>query len=168
MSVMTPGRDAGQRSGARHFIYKTGLCEGTHVMTVEGHLPVEYLATGDRVVTRAGSSIIRHISTRRLKDCPILVKRGTFGPGKPMQDTYLAPDQNVHLRAWRSRTYYGSDQIAVPVSRLTDGDNILWGEHPGELNVYELELEGTEVIYAEGLEVMSAALPENVIRFVAA
>ena len=168
MSVMTKGRNVGQTPGARRFIYKTGLCEGTHVMTVEGNLPVEYLTTDDKVVTRTGSRSIRHIAVRPLKDCPILVKRGALGNGRPMRDLYLAPDQNVHLRDWRGRAYYGSDQIAVPVSRLADGQLIEWGEHPGRLNIYELELDDTEVIYAEGLEVMSAALPENVVRFVAA
>jgi hypothetical protein len=137
-------------------------------MTVEGILPVEYLTTGDRVVTRTGTRTIQHIAVRPLRDCPIMVRRGALGRGRPMQDMYLAPDQNVHLRDWRARKFYGSDQIAVPVSRLEDGDLIAWAEHPGRLNVYELELADTEVIYAEGLEVMSAALPENVVRFVAA
>ena len=97
-----------------------------------------------------------------------MIPRGAFGRGRPMQDLYLAPDQDVHLRDWRGRTYFGSDQISVPVSRLADGETILWGEHPGRLNVYELELDVAEVIYADGMEVMSASLPENVIRFVAA
>lgn len=160
MSEMTTGRETGHGPVKRRFIYKTGLCEGTHVMTQEGSLPVEYLTVGDRVRTRAGCRTIRHVATRPLTDCPIMVKRGSLGRGRPEHDMYLAPDQNVHLRDWRSRTYFGSDQIAVPVSRLTDGENILWGEHPGHLLVYDLELEDTEVIYAEGMEVMSAVLPE--------
>lgn len=168
MSGMTSGRNAGVNPGGRRFIYKTGLCEGTHIMTLEGNLPVEYLVTGDRVVTRNGARPIRHIAVRPLKDCPVLVRRGALGPNRPMQDLFLAPDQHVHLRDWRAKTYCGSDQIAVPVSRLRDGEFIFWGEHPGEINIYELELDEQDIIYADGAEVMSAALPENVVRFVAA
>ena len=76
-----------------------------------------------------------------------------------MADMYLAPDQRVHLRDWRARMLCGSDQLAVPVSRLRDGRHIVQGEHPGELRVYDLEFTQQQVIYAEGVEVMSAALP---------
>ncbi len=65
----------------------------------------------------------------------------------------------MHLRDWRTRVFCGSDQVAVPVSRLHDGQHIVWGEHPGELRVYELEFTHEQVIYAEGVEVMSATLP---------
>ena len=47
MSSRTGGRSAGKPPAARRFIYKTGLCEGTHVMTLQGSLPVEYLVGGD-------------------------------------------------------------------------------------------------------------------------
>ena len=72
---------------------------------------------------------------------------------------YLAPDQGVHLRDWRARMLCGSDQLAVPVSQLHDGKHIVWGEYPGELRVFELEFSHAQVIYAEGVEIMSATLP---------
>ena len=65
----------------------------------------------------------------------------------------------MHLRDWRARVFCGSDQVAVPVSRLHDGKHIVWGEYPGELRDYDLEFTQQQVIYAEGVEVMSAALP---------
>lgn len=159
MSSRTGGRGAGKPPVKRRFIYKTGLCEGTQVMTLQGNLPVEYLAAGDRVVTRNGARTLRHVACRALTDCPICVRRGALGPGRPTADMYLAPDQGVHLRDWCARVLCGSDQAAVPVSRLRDGKHIFWGEHPGELRVYDLEFTREQVIYAEGVEVMSAALP---------
>ncbi len=148
-----------QRRRARTFTYKTGLCEGTSVMTSEGALPVEYLIAGDRIVTASGLRILRHVSARALRDCPIEVRRNALGPGRPAADMLLAPDQPVHLANWRSHRLYGADSVAVPVSRLHDGTHITWGEHPGELLVYDLELESAQVIYAEGMEVMSATPP---------
>ncbi len=159
MSSRTGGRSAGNPPAARRFTYKTGLCEGTHVMTLQGSLPVEYLVGGDRVVTRNSARTLRHVACRALTDCPISVRRGALGPGRPTADMYLAPDQGVQLRDWRARVLCGSDQLAVPVSRLCDGKHIVRGEHPGELRVYELEFTHEQVIYAEGAEVMSATLP---------
>ena len=161
MSSSTGGRNAGKPPAAQRFNYKTGLCEGTQVMTLDGNLPVEYLAAGDRVVTRNGTRTLRHVARRALTDCPVLVRRSALGPGRPAADMYLAPDQGVHLRDWRARVLYGSDQPAVPVSRLRDGEHIVWGEHPSEIHVYDLEFSQAQVIYAEGVEVMSAALPES-------
>ncbi len=159
MSSRPDQRKPGKRAPVRHFIYKTGLCEGTHVMTSEGALPVEYLVAGDRIVTPAGLRTLRHVSARPLRDCPIEVRRGALGPGRPAADMFLAPDQPVRLADWRSHKLYGADSPSVPVSRLQDGEHITWGEHPGEMLVYDLELESEQVIYAEGMEVMSAALP---------
>ncbi len=168
MSSRTPGRSSGLGAGVRRFIYKTGLCEGTNVKTTEGNLPVEYLATGDRVVTATGVHRIRHISTRPLTDCPIEVRRGALGPNRPEQDMLLAPDQFVRLADWRSHKLYGADSAAVPVSRLQDGEHITWGEHPGELLVYDLELESEQVIFAEGMQVMSAPPPAQPAANIAA
>ncbi len=159
MSLRTSGRSAGKRPVRRHFLYKTGLCEGTTIQTQQGDLPVEYLSAGDRVMTRQGMRTVRHITSRILKDCPIQVRRDALGPNRPAQDMYLAPDQGVHLQDWRALRYFGSDQPSVPVSRLHDGERILWGEHPGDLTVYELEFSEEQIIYAEGMEVMSAPAP---------
>jgi hypothetical protein len=168
MAATSTGRTTGQKAGVRRFIYKTGLCEGTNIATREGNLPVEYLTTDDWVKTPSGIHRIRHISTRPLTDCPIEVRRDALGPGRPAHDLYLAPDQPVRLSDWRSHKLFGADRPAVPVSRLEDGQNIQWGEHPGELLVYDLELESEQVIYAEGMQVMSATLPLPVAANVAA
>ena len=168
MSSRPKQHKAAARPAVRHFIYKTGLCEGTHVMTSEGALPVEYLAAGDRIKTPKGLRTLRHVSARPLRDCPIEVRRGALGPGRPAQDMWLAPDQPVRLADWRSHKLFGADTPAVPVSRLQDGEHITWGEHPGEMLVYDLELESEQVIYAEGMEVMSAALPAPIAANIAA
>ncbi len=125
MSSRTLGRKAGQRPGTRRYIYKTGLCEGTHVMTTVGNMPVEYLMAGDRVMTSNGPQVLHHISARLLTDCPIEIRRGSLGHGRPQRDMFLAPDQAIHLSDWRGQRYYGSDQPSVPVSRLQDGEHIL-------------------------------------------
>lgn len=149
-------------------MYKTGLCEGTNVMTLDGNLPVEYLCEGDMVITNNGARPLRGVTAKRLKDCPILVLRSAIGPGRPARDLYLAPDQAVHLRDWCGRVRVGSDQRSVPLARLVDNNFIQWAEHPGELLVYELEFLTQQVFFAEGLEVMSTASPFRVVQGIAA
>lgn len=36
---------------------------GTIVLTMDGALPVEYLSAGDRIITRAGASVLRRVDT---------------------------------------------------------------------------------------------------------
>ncbi|MBU2935504.1 MULTISPECIES: Hint domain-containing protein [Pacificibacter] len=41
--------------------YEDGILRGTHVLTADGTLPVEYLEAGDRIVTRAGMRTLRRL-----------------------------------------------------------------------------------------------------------
>jgi hypothetical protein len=43
--------------------YADGIALGTHVLTADGTLPVEYLEAGDRIVTRSGMRTLRGIDT---------------------------------------------------------------------------------------------------------
>ncbi|WP_287372327.1 Hint domain-containing protein [Oceanithermus sp.] len=169
MSEQARGRNAGHGPGGCHHIHEhdAGLCEGTRVMTLEGNLPVEYLAPGDRIVTRQGARILRRIQVQPLQDGPVVVRRGALGPGLPAAELRLAPAQAVHLRGWRGRRLYGSDLSCVPVARLIDGESICRSEQPEQPNAYRLELDEPAVIYAEGVEVMSAALPVRAVHIAA-
>lgn len=168
MSVMTSGRNAGAMPVRRRFPSSGGLCEGTHVRTLEGDLPVEYLCEGDMIVTRVGARALRRITARPLQDKHILVLRSAIGRGRPARDLYLAPGQAVHLADWHGSRIFGSDQRSIALAKLVDHDFIQWSEHPENLLVYELEFLTQQVFYAEGLEVMSADQPFRVIEGMAA
>ena len=54
---------------ARHILreappHRPGMAPGTIIYTLDGALPVEYLAPGDRIITRAGMRVLRDISVR--------------------------------------------------------------------------------------------------------
>lgn len=40
---------------------KSGLPAGTIILTLDGALPVEYLAAGDHIITRAGARVLRDL-----------------------------------------------------------------------------------------------------------
>ncbi len=132
---------------------KSGLCEGTHIATLAGHLPVEYLSEGDRIITRNGARTLRRITPHALGDCPIEVSKGAFGSARPERDLHLGPEQLVHLKDWNNGALWGSDLSLVAISRLVDQRRIQWGEHPGHLVSFILAFDEDETIFAEGMEI---------------
>ncbi len=132
-------------------------------MTLGGNLPVEYLCTGDMIVTRAGARELRKITARPLSGRPVHVPRGAIGPRRPERDMYLAPGQQVHVRDWTGRRLFGADQRSVPLGQLVDGSSFTWSDLASGQLVYDLEFLTQQVFYAEGMEVMSADQPFRVI-----
>ncbi len=43
-------------------LHTPAIATGTIIYTLDGALPVEYLAPGDRIITRAGMRVLRGIS----------------------------------------------------------------------------------------------------------
>lgn len=131
----------------------TGICEGAHVMTMDGHLPIEYLLLGDRVITDAGARRLQLITAAPVKGCGVLIRKGALGPQRPIDDMYLAPQQRIQLLDWNNGALWGSDQTGVPIERLIDGDRIKWPDRVGPPLTYHLDFGEDVVIYVEGLEV---------------
>ena len=169
MSEMTKGRDDGQRPAMRRGLSESGICKGTRVLTLDGELPVEFLSAGDPIITRNGVFELRHVATRKTKVFrPVLVARNALGHKRPDRELVLAPDQPVHLRDWRARAFFGSDQAYAPVSHLIDGHYIRQSQAKVRLRVFDLEFEDQQVFYAEGVELVSALPPALVRRSLAA
>lgn len=135
-----------------------GLLAGTQVRTLDGLLPVEFLAPGDRIVTRAGSRLLASVSVRRRRGLDLIrIRATTLGHDRPEHDLLLAPDQPVVIRDWRARALYGVDVAAIPAQRLADGEFIL-REPFAEALLFTLRFAEKEVIYAEGLEIFCPAV----------
>ena len=76
-----------------------GVLVGTAVRTLDGVLPVEFLAPGDRIVTRSGAARLIAISTVRRTDAPVIrILASTIGHDRPEVDLCVAPDQPVVIR----------------------------------------------------------------------
>lgn len=168
MSLMADGWNTEDNSVRHHILSTTGLCEGTRVMTLAGHLPVEYLCNGDMIVTRAGARELRKITARPLSGRPVHVPRSALGRRRPERDMYLAPGQAVHVRDWTGKWLFGTDQRSVPMGQLVDDKTVCWSDLASGLLVYDLEFLTQQVFYAEGMEVMSADQPFRVIENIAA
>ncbi|MGL4238307.1 Hint domain-containing protein [Tabrizicola sp.] len=138
-----------------------GLRAGTIVRTLDGLLPVEFLAPGDRIVTRAGARRLVSISVAARKQVDLVrIRASTMGHDRPDQDLFVSPDQPVIIRDWRAKALYNVDVAAIPASRLADGEFIVLETHRN-VKLFTLCFDDDEVIYAEGLELACPAfLPE--------
>ncbi|EAR52238.1 hypothetical protein OG2516_02339 [Oceanicola granulosus HTCC2516] len=136
----------------------TGFCAGTSLMTMDGELPVEHLGAGDRIITRdSGMAVLREVRVRDVELTPIRIKAGSLGHTRPDRDMLIAPDALVHIRDWRAEAMFGARAAMVPARRLIDGEFISPAART-TARVYDLVFDRQHVLYADGLEVASAAV----------
>lgn len=122
-----------------------GLLLGTPVLTLDGELPVEHVFAGDRIVTREGLAVLREVRVRRAILAPIRVQRRSFGPGRPVCDTLLAPEARVHRLG----------RPLAPLQRLICGDRVRV-EPSRDVTLFSLVFDRPRLIYAAGLELLAA------------
>lgn len=144
---------------ARHITPETpcnALVAGCIVLTLDGALPVEYLAPGDRVITRdSGTAILRAVHHRRARLPAVAIAPGSLGHMRPGHEVTLPAAQEVLVRDWRAAALFGASRALVPVSRLADGTHIrAIGEV--DLSLFELHFDRPHILYADGLELASA------------
>lgn len=129
-----------------------GLRAGTHVSTLDGVLPVEFLSAGDRIVTRSGAvRLVAVTSTLILQADVVVISASALGYDRPHLTLYVAPDQRVVIRDWRAQVLFGTSVAAIPAWRLVDGEFVRLTKLP-QARLFTLRFDTEEVIYAEGLE----------------
>ena len=134
----------------------TGIASGTIVLTLDGEIPVEHLAAGDRVITRdSGIAVLKAVHMHEVTAQPYKISADRLGQGRPTIDTVVTADQPILVRGLLARALFKSDSAMVPVSRLADGEYIAKCEEQ-TLRIYELKFDAPHVIYANGLEIASS------------
>lgn len=132
-----------------------GLPVGTRLLTLDGEMPVEYLAPGDRIITRdIGLSILRDIRVIDADCHCVTVRAGSLGHTRPETDMVLPATQRVLVRDWRARALFGMKAALVPASRLVDGDFVTLGPKR-RMRLIQLCFDAPHILYADGLEVES-------------
>lgn len=139
---------------ARAKLPAQALSAGTPVLTLDGALPVQFLAIGDRVITRAGARTLRNIDVTFAQDVRLVrVSARALTPDSPQDDVILPPDQPVFVRDWRAPALMGQRHATVPVRKLMDGEHIK-PETFAEMRLFTLRFDREEVIYAGGMELV--------------
>ncbi|WP_428925348.1 Hint domain-containing protein [Marinibacterium sp. SX1] len=131
-----------------------GLPVGTQIWTSDGILPVEYLSTGDRIVTRDGGySRLTRLDTVATVVPMVRIAARALGPQRPDTDLILQASQAVLLRDKVARDLTGRDRHVCTAGDLAEAglaDGL--GAFPVTLMV--LHLRRQDVIYAAGLDVV--------------
>jgi hypothetical protein len=138
-------------------VLNSGICVGTTIMTLDGEIPVEHLTVGDRVVTRdSGMAVLCDIRVTTSRLQPICIKAGSLGHPRPDRDMLVTPGARLHIRDWRAEALFGAATVNVEAHRLIDGEFI--ASQPGrEMQTFELVFDRQHILYADGLELLSAA-----------
>ncbi len=135
-----------------------GICAGTSIMTLDGEMPVEHLNPGDRIITRdSGMAILKDIKTTTIKAQAIRIKAGSLGHTRPDRDMVVMPGTKLHIRDWRAEALFGQPAALVEASRLVDGE-FLAETNLREVTVYTLTFDRQHILYADGMEIASAAV----------
>lgn len=136
---------------------ESGLSAGTTIMTLDDEIPVEHLSIGDRVITRdSGMSVIKAINTRTVKMQTIRIKAGSLGHTRPDRDMVVAPGARIHIRDWRAEALFGGATATVEAHRLVDGE-FLAHQPVANVQVFDLMFDREHILYADGVEVLSAS-----------
>ena len=129
-----------------------GVLMGTRIATLDGLLPVEFLAPGDRIITRSGSVRLVSLSSLLRKDVEVvIISASAIGHDRPEVDLFVAPEQRLMIRDWRAKVLFGTATAAIPARQLVDGDFVRLATLP-QARLFTLRFDAQHVIYAEGLE----------------
>ena len=151
MVEMTFGLKAGEIR-ATETMPQFGLAAGTTVLTLAGAVPVEFVAPGDRMITRAGARTVTGVEISVVKNARVVrISEGVLGKDRPEADMIVAPTQPILIRDWRAKAIAGLDQAVITAEKLADGEYIKV-EVLDEVRLVTLKFADAQVIYAAGLE----------------
>lgn len=132
------------------------LVSGTVVLTLDGALPVEFIAEGDKVITRdSGIAVVRSVRRSKQMVRTVSIKAGSLGNARPDRDVLLAASQEILIRDWRAAALFNMSPALVAAERLIDGEFVRDGGMV-EMETVELVFDAPHILYADGLEVASA------------
>lgn len=145
------GNNASGAATLRDALTVTLTCflAGTMIRTPQGETAVDKLAIGDLVVTADGSAkpvkfigrqSVAMLFADRSKAQPVLIKAGALAENVPARDLYTSPGHAMAL-----------DGLLAISAALINGTSIVrWDDTPPVFTYYHVELEGHEIIFAEG------------------
>jgi hypothetical protein len=142
-----------------------GVSPGALVETADGRVPVEELASGDRLITRdRGVQRLRWVGACGLGAgglafrpglAPVRIARGALGGGLPERDLVLAPDHRLMLRHRRAQELFGRAEVMVAAGDLVGlaGVGRIVPARGADRQVHFLQLlcEGAALVRIEGL-----------------
>ncbi|MEC8040161.1 MAG: Hint domain-containing protein [Pseudomonadota bacterium] len=133
-----------------------GILPGTEILTLDGALPVEVLAPGDKIITRSsGVAMLKGVEHGYQMCETVRVRAGSLGHDRPGMDTVLPSHQKLLIRDWRAKALYGEPQKLIEAKSLIDGEYLRLQPKARHM-VFRLYFDEPQVVYADGLELECA------------
>ena len=123
-----------------------GIVSGSRVLTLDGEFPVDYLATGDRLITRDGGvAVLSGVRNRTVEETLIVLAPGCLGPQRPRSRTILTGGQPVLMRE------DGGPGEVVAAASLLGREGVRALERR-KATLFHLGLPRPCILYCDGLE----------------
>lgn len=146
----------------------TGFGPQTVIETTEGPVPIEWLSTTHRVVTRDHGPqpilAIEHHVLRALDGdyLPLMeVAAGAFAEGAPDHTLVLPPHHRVLLEGSDIELHFGMPVALCHCADLLDGVRVKCRNMTGAVPFYTLLMAGHEVVKANGIWVETMEIEQN-------
>lgn len=128
----------------------TGFVPGTVLRTSDGDIPVEFIAAGDRVLTRErGLVTVQGVSV--IEAAQIDLVRFKAGVYDNTRDLVVPAAQQVLVRDWRAALLGDGERMLTSAGALVDGMLVTRETRVGQ-RLVKLHLGGQGVVWAEGME----------------
>lgn len=142
----------------------SGLGPGTMLLGAEGEIPVEWLAPGDRLITRDhGAQMVQHVvRLRRMPSGgplppPIVFLPGEYGPGGTLTEKLrVAPGLRGLVKRPECEVDFGTDEVLARFTDLTRRTEPRRDPSMAALAYHIVLMERHEIINAGSLWVESA------------
>lgn len=141
------------------------FCQGTTLMTDDGAQPVDWIRSGDRVMTKdhgfqpvlwVGRTTI---SANRLEAMPNLqplkIAAHSIDAQTPVHDLLLSPAHRVLLKSPQIELLFGSDEVFSPIKAVANDDAIARALPEEAISYFHILFDQHEIVQAEGLWVES-------------
>lgn len=131
--------------------------QGTTLMTNEGPQAVDWLRTGDRVMTRdhgfqpilwAGRTIV---PANAPCPSPIQFSAGCAGFNIPEQDFRLPADHRILLKSSQIELLFGCSEALAPAKAITNGHDISTTQISYAASYFHIMFAEHEIVLAEGI-----------------
>lgn len=142
--------------------YGSVVCfaKGTRIMTVEGEVLVEDLASGDLVLTLDGGyrpirlNMSREVAPKALnsnaKLRPVKITAGALGKGLPKTDLSVSRQHRMLVSSHIAERMFGTSDVLIPAIRLTDLPGCIVDEECSSVCYHHLVFDRHEIVFANG------------------
>lgn len=153
-----PSVDPANAAAAKGLCPVSGLAATTEVLTRDGYRTADRLKPGMDVITRdRGMRRILAVSEDTARSRIVCFHAHALGEDIPDQDLLLPARQAVLVRDWRAQAMFGRHEARVPAAALID-EEFITDAGMAEGAWVQIWLDQPSVLYARGLEVLSAHL----------